>query len=719
MKNIRLTVDPPNSELTHEATSWQVSTTTQFTTNMLINVVRDEVNLLEYVTDIDIGDNDTVYIRSKYHFDTGDSNWSRVISLHGKQSNLALSDTIVETPNVSIDIDYSNNVDGELIVSTSPFQLYAGGGMHKSTSWRIHDLDGRVLYERERDIDNLVKLKIPNIDPERAKVISAQHHSDADSSEIGVYVKLTNIRVTKVYDLILLKEFISGRPINFKLNLFTSRFSTLEIKIEDGNEQVISHVTGITDLDPELDTTGLTVLSNYTISSRIKLDDGTYTEYKIIYQGVLNKNYLNNFKQSQTYLDKFDFTQQFIQGGYSVQNSTETYDNIILLGVPNSRNINKYKLNAGKLVQTGVAIELPVDHELNLPYLNVLPLYEGGVVINYTIGDSSSSYRKTYFRKYDYNPSNQVFTEVASLECPYDALPTSLSSSAVVSRDGHIYYIPAVQIDGSSNLMDLSLYKINISTFTRTKVTNLPFAATRHVSLSIKQNNDLIILGGSNQVQHDLTTWKRVNNDVYNYNISTNTFTAIAQLPVGHPVEVYNQQTVLRRDGRVVIFNGSLGGSEIGNQDTVVYDPYDNTVTEVASDYHDDLAYLNSIYLQNGNIIRISSKHADPQNVYTYISDTMSVDDIDTSPDAQVTMNEMEVNGNRIISIMNPYLYDKVTIEPGSTLKWLTKDEVRNFQDKDWLVTRDTTTTNADVDTAGYETISVLVGATLSIQPDA
>jgi len=729
MRNIKITVNDPQipvaSGLSHIATSWQVSRTTDFsdTASLLINQVADATNLLSYKNSINISTYDTIYVRTKYHFNGNkSSNWSRVTSLNGDQVEIVLSDVIIQTPIVDLTIDYKNTLDGEIVINTSPFALYTGAGVHKYTTWIIETIDNEILYKRELDEDNLTSLRLSNteIDMTNIYTIKVSYHSDTGGeSNYGRYTQLTETSSEHLYDIRMVEDFVVDRKLFFNLRLYTTRYVSLDIIILDENKQIVKSLLNNNSMTPQIDTFDLIPYDFYIIQTRLKLDDGSYTPYKVLYDGMLNQNYLNNYKPMINYLDKFDYTQQMVQDGFTVQNSSELYTGLVLLGKHNSGNISKYKLINGKLIELGTAITLPSNHVLGLPYLNILPLYNGDVIINYAIDNAGVDYRKSVFKRYSFNPANASFSEINSVINHYEELSTSVSSSAVVAKDNNIYYIPAEEYDETSLTHDriyLSLYKMDIDTLVKTKVASLPFNAYRYVSLGIKDNGDLIIAGGASTPPINGNPWVRTNNNIYTYNIVNNTFTSVRTIPSSYSTAIFNLELIKRRDSNFVIFNGAFDGPKVGDQRTMVFDATTHGLTLNTNDFGDGQIYRNTINLRNGDIIRISSNKYDPQNVYTYISDTMGAAQIDQSADLSSYVSDLVVSGNRTLTIEDPYIFNSITIEAGSTLKWLDNGNVRVFNYDDIIICKDTVMTTAEYDAMNANSVTILDGATLAIQ---
>jgi len=177
-------VIPAGAGFKHKSTSWQVSKTRDFNGDLLVDVKDDEVNLLEYHVLKKIDPDSVVFSRVKIKFDDGkETEWSRIITLSENQKGFKLSNTLVVTPEVKINFNNLDTPVKGLSLSTNEFNLYAGVGQHKSTTWTIKNILGIKKWERTEDEDNLLSIDIPDdlLSVNEVYVATATHNTDTNS----------------------------------------------------------------------------------------------------------------------------------------------------------------------------------------------------------------------------------------------------------------------------------------------------------------------------------------------------------------------------------------------------------------------------------------------------------------------------------------------------------------------------------------------------------
>lgn len=177
-------VVPLNAGFTHISTSWQVSKTKDFTGELFSESLEDTTNLLDYYVTKSIEKDEVVFARAKVHFsDDTSGEWSRVITVTGNQKGFKLSNTIVITPELSVDSSLRDIKENGIKVTTSPFKLYAGIGKHKYTTWELTTILGEVIWSRENDDENLLSIVIPRgkIIDNKFYVIKAYHVTDTNT----------------------------------------------------------------------------------------------------------------------------------------------------------------------------------------------------------------------------------------------------------------------------------------------------------------------------------------------------------------------------------------------------------------------------------------------------------------------------------------------------------------------------------------------------------
>ncbi len=723
MKNIRISIDAPilptNSGLTHSATSYQIAKFPDFNNPEFIikESLLDDVNLLEYRTELEIDNEDTIYVRTKYHFiDANDvekqSNWSRITPINGNQKGFKLSDVIINTPIISYEI-ISNNIK----VTTSEMKMYVGSGSHISTSWRITDSDGHIVYDRKEDKDNLTNIVINNILKDgKSYVIEAKHHNSTyNESNYGRKLLMNYNTDYNLYDLELLGDITKDRKQYFKLKLYTTNFLNMDIVVRDISGTVIKSLYNTSTLVNYITLDNMNLYSSYEIFVRIKLTDGNITSYKKVYSNILNKNMLVKHNPFIEYLNKYDYTNDYLTNGISASSAREMYDGKILSTDYLTNTISLYKFENTSLIKLKEVISL--GSELTIDYVNILPLHNGDIVINYSTTDSQN-YNKSIFKKYSYDPIKLILTEVNSITRNNELYSTSLNNSAVVSDEDYIYYIPSTEVVGDVKV-NLSLYRLRVGSFVFEKVTDLPFNAIRNVSIFRDNNNGIYVVGGSYEDKYTAENelyWTRDNNSIYKLNTSNSTLEEITALPTEYSTSIYCMHSFLRRDGKIVIFNSVHNGESLGNHDVLIYDTESNNFEIGNIDNNLNIPFRNNIILLNGNIVRISSLPNDPQKSFTYICNTKTLSDLNIVNDTIELITDLVVNDGEIINIESAYNYDTITIIGTGILKWVDKESVREFTSSDLIVTRNTVMTQAEFDAGNYSNVLVLDGVTFVVE---
>ena len=209
MKRINISVIPPvllPSNLLHIGTEYKVSKDVLFIEDeLLVNEV-SETNLFEKKFSLDIGNEDTFYVVTRYKYlvldETGNPKLengemvykfgtpSMITPFKGNQEGVRISDTIIKTPKVRIETTTELSNKEQLVITTSEFEMFSSIGQHKYSTYVITDLEGRVLFKRELDEDNLTRLILPKeINILDNLIIYASHHSDTNAtSNYGTYV---------------------------------------------------------------------------------------------------------------------------------------------------------------------------------------------------------------------------------------------------------------------------------------------------------------------------------------------------------------------------------------------------------------------------------------------------------------------------------------------------------------------------------------------------
>jgi len=181
----------------HTKTSWQVSLTPGFEdNNVVFESLEDEENLTSIMVPLSLDDDDLYYSRTKIHFSDGtESDWSKPNVITKYATGFNFNDTVIVTPQLSVDFDIRNAPLGGFKVTSSEFRLFSGIGSHKFTTWIIEDDNGNQVWSRMNDKYNLTSVRIPNniLLPGRMYTIKAMYITDTNAySNYGRLKIITN-----------------------------------------------------------------------------------------------------------------------------------------------------------------------------------------------------------------------------------------------------------------------------------------------------------------------------------------------------------------------------------------------------------------------------------------------------------------------------------------------------------------------------------------------
>lgn len=725
IKAVRSTL-PEQLGLTHISTSYLVATDVNFR-NIILNVEKDTVNLQELRAELNISDNDNVYIKFKFHYtDNKESSWSRVITLKGSQKGLAFSDTIVATPKLSLSKDVLSDGTYTLKIETSNFSMFAGGGDHESSSWAIEDSDKKVIYSRSRDEDNLTSITINSslLEQNKAYRITVVHHSSTKAnSNAGSLIFTNYVNENSLFDIEQIGDLVLNRKLYFKLILKTIAFESVDIVIRNTDGDIVLSSLDQKTVTPYIFVKGLSLYETYKVFARIKLKGDVYSPYKLVSISELKDNYLVVPSATIKYLGKYDYIQSLMLDGLTAQSTSEFYQGSILLTKQDTNIISRYKLKNGKLVDCGKAITLPTTGKIPLPYINILPMHSGDVIVNYCEDTDGRDNAKSIFKYYSHNVASNRFKPIGSFIAGTEIMSTGLAASAVIDKNDNVYYIPYREKNDDGSDKPLALYMLTTSSMRNHKVAELPFTAHRAVSLAITSDNNLIVMGGCNNdtiyKDDNYEHLNRSNDDVYLFDTSKLLFSKIGDIS-SLPKTMYCFQSYLRRDGKVIAFNAVGKDASVGDQRTFIVDSHNSTVTVEDNDSKDNLVYRSTIVTRGGDILRISGREEDPQVVYRYVANTISAANIDENTEITDTIKHLVVKAGDIVAIEDPYLYDSIIIEGTSDedtgyLKWVDGSDIKLYQYDDLIVTRDTTMTREEFNSMNYASVLVLDGVSFVV----
>ena len=728
---------PTGSGMRHIATSYEVGRSPYFETvgnnvrkeeDIIVSNIEDTVNLNRYTTQIaGITEDTELYARFKLHFDIttsdgtrrADSGWSSVVNLKGDMEGFKVSDVILATPRLFITKDSTGTRD-VIKIESSPMEVFIGYGNHDSTTWTITDSDGKILFQRKYSKELLTELVIDEADYAYNKVfiIKCQHHSTTNAtSNPGVYVYNAALDQRNLYTLTPESELIAGRKLLTSVVLHINRFISIDVVIKNKEDTIISESLNNTNLYPKVNIPADIVDGEiYYIWSRIQYEAGLYSAWQLDAVLVGKSNKILDINSNTEYEDGYLYSQKIIQPGVKYLMSKELVNQGGFV-LPKSdtevfKGLAYYRVESGLLTYID-DIQGTENVGSNKPLsnwsTNIVPLYNGDVIINRTELQSDKDKEglgKSVFLKYEVDTQNVSFTLKGSANPIKQLGSTGVSGSMVATIDNNIYYVP--HKEGTfTTPTKLALYKLDTNTMTTSKEMDLPFEAFSYVSMCLLSNKEFLVLGGVSKTELDKANPKdmvRTNQFIYKYNIDTQEFTKIGDLSTSGTSSWYNVHAVMRKDGKVAIFNNSEGAGVAENQKIILFDPATETVTDLNNDFEDGRMYLRTLVADNGNIYRISSAPLDPQEVYIY--KTKGYANVSNgSADIQTNViTDLVVPAGRTVVIDNPYKYTTITIEgkvddgTTGTLVWVSGTKRTEYKADTLFITKTMVLYNDNVD---------------------
>ena len=728
---------PAGSGMRHIATSYEVSRSPYFETvgnnvrkeeDIIVSNIEDTVNLNRYTTQISgITEDTELYARFKLHYDIttsdgtrrADTGWSSVVNLKGDMEGFKVSDVILATPKLFITKDSSGSRD-IIKIDSSPMEVFIGYGEHDTTSWTVTDSDGKILFQRKRSKELKLHLELDEADYAYNKVyiIKCQHHSttNADSNP-GVYVYNSSLDQQNLYTLNIESEFIAGRELLTSVSLHINRFISVDVVLKNKEDAIISESLNNTHLYPKI-----MVPENikedeiYYVWSRLQYDPGVYTNWQLDAVLVGRGNKVYDLNANVEYAEGYEYSQKIIQPGVKYLMVRELFNQGGFV-LPKSDNevfkgLAYYRIESGLLtyIDDVQGTENIGDNKpLSNWSTNIIPLYNGNMIINRTELQSDKDKEglgKSVFLKYGVDTQNIIFTYKGTANPVKQLGSTGVSGSMVATIDSNVYYVP--HKEGTFKTpTKLCLYKLDTNTMTTSKEDDLPFEAYSYVSMCLLDNENFLVFGGVSKdelAKPDPKDMLRTNDLIYRYNIKDKTFTKVGDLSTTGTGSWYNMHAVMRKDGKVAIFNNSEGAGVAENQSILIFDPSNGMITNLNNDFADGRIYLRTLRANNGNIYRISSAPLDPQEVYIYKTKgyaniTNGTADIQTN-----VITDLVVPAGRTVVIDNPYKYTTIRIEgkvedgTSGTLVWVSATKRTEYKADTLFVTKSMLLYNDNVD---------------------
>ena len=750
-----------NPDLIHVGTRVQIAEQTDMDHGDLLvdKTVRTPDDIKRVAIDLEIDTESNIYVRYGLIFQDRNTqqeiegNFSVISSINGDQEGFKYNNVIISTPYVKSERNTSSLNNQEMKISLEGFQVLVGVGKHKSTSWSITEDNGKEIFKREKDEDNLTSITVPYSLFENTKLyfLKAKYITDTNgNSNFGCYVLNTSTTEKFKYELEPILPFLYGQSLYYKASYKSSNIKQIGLIVK----QVLGDVeVEVYRKDDYLPSRSLKIPGDNLVEGALYR---TYSYCKVLINGQVlitstvlyhTFTYLPNRKHVPStdadYPGKYTKLNPLVTGAM-VNVSRELKNGIFLIGKNSSDTFSIYGRYNNTVRDTGLEVELPEksNGDLFVPYVNVLPLYNDQVMINYSIYKKGTKYRNSIWALYDVDLVRNTFTLVKHKMFPDELFSTAMNSSAVVAKDNSIYYIPARYEKQKGTPDFLPIFKLEYKNLdlVRTEVKevalpnvyrNLTLCPTGDQPLG---QEEFLILGGTDKDgtpivdpsgnQTGMKQYQLLNRNVYkfrtNKDYTHDSLEKIGELPQSFNLEKYSLSAFLRKDGKIVVFNNTDTGSQMFHSVSFTLD-----LTQTGNHFYKeeqnestiDLPFRTTLIGNNGDFIRIS--YRDDLLMYPLLYPHLKLASYD---DDIITMNKnLVVPIGRTVTIENPYIYETIVIEGTDDqntgiLRWADQNFVRTLTYKDKIITRDTIVTQAEADLIPKQHLWVLDGVTYTIK---
>lgn len=743
MRVIKVRLDPPvlpeDGSLTLTATSYQISKDFEYKKqdNIVYEDLKNTTDLFYKKVKVDVNDTTTLYIRVKYHFqyfDTATNQmleketiWSRPVPVSENDNRLKLSSSIVNTPNLNVDIDDENKL---IEISSSDFSMYSGFGTHQATTWRIEDLNNTLYFSREKDIDNLKSITADdNLESGKIyKVMCKYVASDNTESNYGSKLLSNYTPFTEQFSFDAPEDFVNGRKFYFRIKLWTRGFQFYDFKI-------VSKSTGeeVLTLNNQTTTTNMIkytkpnyfIVEDYEFFVRLTFKnrgDSYQTEWTKVLERSLAVNTIYLNRPKTIYADKFD-TLETVPGlptnGITCIATRELFDNKVICSDFASKNLWLYTTEENTLKR--IKLLYSFEDDLDLDYMNIIQLPNHDILVD-AIVYKNNKQKCSAFYIFEYNPIKQELELTGSYVRGDERYGTSMSNSLVITKDGNAWYVPAYQTDGKTDdRQELKLRRFNTSSLIVDREISLPFKARYNVGMFIDFENKIYVHSGSiinkyaTESGDRTEVWERSNNKIYQFDVTTESFTEYTEFPTEVPENVYCLQAYLRQDNKVIFFNACHSGKALEYNKFIVLNLENKTFNITNYNGTINVPMRTTLRLKSGDIIRVTAMLRDPQKVLVYRSNSREAVEIPNFDTVEKESTDLIVTDGETVIIEDLYKFKNIDIQGTGVVKWYRPQGVTILTSKTYICNNDNMFTSTTFNGRKYDSVLILDGNQLRL----
>ena len=715
LRTIKLSVDKvittPTSTITHTGTSYQVSTTTDFTvpSNLIVNINNSTVDLLSHTFTHDVLPGQPLYARTRYHFSNGSlSDWSNIVEITSNQFGIKSSNTLVSTPSVSGKYDYANVSSGELVITVGNIGVYAGIGNIVSMSWTVESTDGEVLYEVLKSPDILTELRIPmsELGGNQIVIVSVQTHTDTNTdSNVSRAVVETKQTVSEYFIANMIETLYNNYTniVSISSNLY--KYTAAEIRVIAADGTIVGTYNNLDPVYPSFYISGLSNSLIYTVEVRAVDISGVHTPWVIVYKGAASIPSARTYSPYVNYVTTHTGFGAYIDiDGLSTQSLVSDKEGFFYMAIPGTTTLNAYRYVNGALYPTSNVFDLGPGELHPIPSLSVVRLDNGDLLLDHSMGIYNGVEQVSKFTKVRYNRIDKSMSPVQSLVRPDERFGTG-GTNSIVAKGNLVYYVPGRIVDANGASLDLEVRIYDTTTDTIVGSIPLPVPGLKlNVTISEDINGDIYMFGGTGDMAPNATHGELaatlINSDIYKLSLAGTPSWTMVHTMTGLVPESYRYRMQTLLNGKIFIVDTTPDLIGTPDRSSYLFNTITNTVEATILNTPRQEHIGITIDMHDGDLGFISSTPEISEATSFLVTTTSSTLLNDNAMLASNPVTDLVIPVGKTVHVRDPYRYNSITIEGTSlantgVLAWTRNGVTTEYYYNDLIVTRNMTINSA------------------------
>lgn len=717
LNTIKISVEKPiltKPGVTHVSTSYQISTTPSFNVNknLLLNVFKDTVNILEYVFKHKITQNTPLYLRTRTHNSDGTSSvWATTTEIKIVYPIPTYVNTRPKAPVVNISIDYINKPTGEIVIGVDGILPVSRTGSTYGITWILKTTNGDTLYKKIYSLDLTPQLRLP-LDIMVSDIIVCDvilHNDTGVDSNIGQGVHVISKRISPMFTATIHDRLYSASVNHLSISQHDKLYTSADIQLFTLSGRLLLNLSGLNPYTPGFKTP---VLNKNTYIVKTRLCVGTTkTPWVECYIGDAYIRDVRSYNPAIPYESMKSYFNTNNKLVNSHQTTTTDEDGVFYMLKPGTNILYSYMDMGGVVYPGSSQFTLPGNVVTKDSVINILKLHSGRLLVDVTIDIGNKIVSAFYIL--GYNNITKKLNHIRSHIRHDEPISTGMCGSAVVRNNDLIYYIPGKITDTTGNSLDLELRIFNINTNKVISKIPLPVSGIKeNVTMTTDINGNIYIFGGTGVSRKDslgITQAHLLNTDIYMLTKNATSWTHVGMVSVdSSSSHRYRMRTL--ENGNFLLINTTPTNNTMSVNKEYLFNP----VTK--SELPLPVKYINDVATVNGSDISITS--GSPNR---YINVLHALDPVSLIPPVGKIMplnpnvKDLIIPVGKIMYVRDVGVYNSITINGSNmsnsgVLVYIRNGVPEKYYYNDLIVTKDMSIPANSM----YNNVIVLNGSTVT-----